>query len=132
MMGGLLGQLIVLPPGQKYDPETDKTMVIGLGGAEDQKAPLLLNGSAQPEPLHLKSGVAYRLRLINITPNNGGVQVSLLAGAAPVRWRGVAEDGADPPAPQGIQQGGRQGGAGREGHVFEVRPPPAGRLRRGG
>src|SRR2546423_15132686 len=111
MMGGLLGQLIVLPPGQKYDPETDKTMVIGLGGADDQKAPLLLNGSAQPEPLHLKSGVAYRLRLINMTPNNGGLQVSLLAGPSPGPWGALAKDGADLPPAQGIGQEARHAAA---------------------
>jgi len=129
LIGGLYGPLIVLPPGQKYDPETDKTMVIGLGGADDQKAPLLLNGSAQPEPLHLKSGVAYRLRLINMTPNNGGLQVSLLAGASPVRWRALAKDGADLPPAQGIEQEARQVVAVGETYDFEFQPAAAGDLR---
>ena len=129
LIGGLYGPLIVLPPGQKYDPETDKTMVIGLGGADDQKAPLLLNGSAQPEPLHLKSGVAYRLRLINMTPNNGGLQVSLLAGASPVRWRALAKDGADLPPAQGIEQEARQVVAVGETYDFEFQPAAPGDLR---
>src|SRR5438874_77635 len=129
LIGGLYGPLIVLPPGQKYDPETDKTMVIGLGGADDQKAPLLLNGSAQPEPLHLKSGVAYRLRLINMTPNNGGLQVSLLAGASPLRWRALAKDGADLPPAQGIEQEARQVVSVGETYDFEFQPVAPGDLR---
>src|SRR5207237_8616216 len=47
LTGGLYGPLIVLPPGQKFDPETDKTITIGLGGGADLKSPCLLNGSAQ-------------------------------------------------------------------------------------
>src|SRR5437660_1351776 len=72
LTGRLYGPLIVLRPGQTFDPETDKAVMIGLGAAHDTKSPLLPNGSAQPEPLRLKTGVKYRLRFINITPNNAG------------------------------------------------------------
>jgi hypothetical protein len=51
----------------------------------------------------LTCGTTYRLRLINITPNNGA-QVSLTAvhgGTEHIaRWRAVAKDGADLPAQQ--------------------------------
>jgi len=43
------------------------------------KSPILLHGSAQPEPLRLKAGLKYRLCFINITPNGTGYQVPLLA-----------------------------------------------------
>jgi FtsP/CotA-like multicopper oxidase with cupredoxin domain len=129
LTGGLYGPLIVLRPGQKYDPETDIPVVIGLGGALDLFSPLLLNGSAQPEPLRLKAGVKYRLRFINITPNGNGFQVSLLAGSSPVRWRAVAKDGEDLPPVQVIEQEARLVIAVGETYDFEFEPTTKGDLR---
>jgi len=129
LTGGLYGPLIVLPPGQTFDPETDKTMMIGLGGSDDLRSPLLLNGSAQPEPLRLKAGVKYRLRFINITPNNARIQVSLLAGSAPVRWRAVAKDGADLPPAQAIEQEASQMISVGETYDYEFTPTAKGDLR---
>ena len=122
LTGGLYGPLIVLGPGQTFDPETDKTVMISLGGADDMKSPLLLNGSAQLEPLRLKAAVKYRLRFINITPNNSGLVVSLLAGSAPVRWRAVAKDGADLPPAQVVEREARQLISVGETYDFEFEP----------
>jgi len=129
LTGGLYGPLIVLRPGQTFDPDTDKLLVIGLGGAHDLHSPLLLNGRAQPEPLRLKASVKYRLRFINITPNGAALQVSLLAGASPVRWRAVAKDGADLPTAQVIEQEARQVVAVGETYDFEFEPATKGDLR---
>src|SRR5262249_11392710 len=129
LTGGLYGPLIVLAPGQKFDPETDIPLVIGLGGAFDLKSPIVLNGSAQPEPLRLKAGVKYRLRFINITANGNGFQVSLLAGSSPVRWRAVAKDGGDLPPAQAIEQEARQVIAVGETYDFEFAPTTTGDLR---
>jgi len=129
LTGGLYGPLIVLRPGQTFDPETDIPVVIGLGGPLDLKSPLLLNGSAQPEPLRLKVGKKYRLRFINITANGNGLQVSLLAGSAPVRWRAVAKDGEDLPPAQAIEQEARLVVAVGETYDFEFEPTTKGDLR---
>jgi manganese oxidase len=129
LTGGLYGPLIVLRPGQTFDPETDIPVVIGLGGAFDLKSPIYLNGSAQPEPLRLKAGLKYRLRFINITANGNGFQVSLLAGASPVRWRAVAKDGADLPPAQAIEQEARLVVAVGETYDFEFAPTTKGDLR---
>src|SRR5215467_10253926 len=128
LTGGLYGPLIVLRPGQTFDPETDKTMTISLGGAFDLKSPVLLNGSAQPEPLRLKVGAKYRFRFINISAS-GNYQVSLLAGASPVRWRAVAKDGADLPPAQVVEQEARQGVGVGETYDFEFEPAAKGDLR---
>jgi len=128
LTGGLYGPLIVLRPGQTLDPETDKTMTISLGGAFDLKSPVLLNGSAQPEPLRLKVGAKYRFRFINISAS-GNYQVSLLAGASPVRWRAVAKDGADLPPAQVVEQEARQGVGVGETYDFEFEPAAKGDLR---
>jgi FtsP/CotA-like multicopper oxidase with cupredoxin domain len=129
LTGGLYGPLIVLRPGQTFDPETDIPVVISLGGAFDLKSPVLLNGNAQPEPLRLKAGLKYRLRFINITANGNGFQVSLLAGSSPVRWRAVAKDGEDLPPAQAIEQEARQVVAVGETYDFEFEPATKGDLR---
>jgi FtsP/CotA-like multicopper oxidase with cupredoxin domain len=129
LIGGLYGPLIVLPPGQKFDPETDKTITIGLGGGDDMKSPLLLNGSAQPAPLKLKAGVAYRLRLINMTPNGAALAVSLLAKGQPVHWRAIAKDGADLPPLQATVKEARQVFSVGETYDFEFQPTEKGDLR---
>ena len=129
LAGGLYGPLIVLRPGQTLDPETDKTLMIGLGGTDDMKSPLLVNGSAQPEPLRMKVGLKYRLRLINITPNNAALQVSLLVGSSFARWRAVAKDGADLPAAQALEREARQVISVGETYDFEFVPAAPGDLR---
>ena len=129
LVGGLYGPLIVLPPGQTFDPETDRVVMIGLGGSHDSGSPLLLNGSTQPEPLRLKAGLKYRFRLINITPNNPTLQVSLLAGTSPVRWRAVAKDGMDLPPAQALERDARQVVSVGETFDFEFKPAMKGDLR---
>lgn len=49
---GLTGPLIVLEPGMKFDPTTDKVFLFSRDGVESNE-PLLLNGSPQPPPIAL-------------------------------------------------------------------------------
>jgi FtsP/CotA-like multicopper oxidase with cupredoxin domain len=71
LAGGLYGPLLVLEPGERYDPATDHIVVIGLNGAlqEDQWAPLIntFNGSPKPDPIVMRANVPNRLRLIDLT-----------------------------------------------------------------
>ncbi len=64
---------------------------------------LLINGNPQPRVFPLKTGVKYRFRLTNITPNAANLRVALkqLSGA-PAKWRILAKDGADLPATAAI------------------------------
>jgi hypothetical protein len=73
--------------------------------------------------------VKYRLRFINITPNSSALQVSLLGGSSPVRWRAVAKDGADFPPAQVIEQDARQVISVGEAYDFEFEPATKGDLR---
>ena len=66
---GLTGPLIVLPPGEKFDPVTEKTFLFTSDGT-DGTEPLLLNGVPQPVPIPLTVGTRYRFRFINITPDD--------------------------------------------------------------
>ncbi len=94
---GLYGPLIVLPRGEKFDPASDLTFVFSEGEFDTLGPMFLVNGRPQLPALHLQTGKQYRLRLINISPDNVGTQVSLHDGRGPVQWRIVAKDGADLP-----------------------------------
>jgi FtsP/CotA-like multicopper oxidase with cupredoxin domain len=94
MSGGLYGPLIVLEPGQSYDPATDLAFVAG-GGNQN----LRIDGQNEGAALHWRAGERYHIRLINIMVNTG-VQFSLSSAGAPVRWRAVGKDGMQLPAAQ--------------------------------
>jgi FtsP/CotA-like multicopper oxidase with cupredoxin domain len=99
LVNGLYGPLIVLEPGQKYDPEHDKTFVFGLGRFSALGPMLLINGTPEPFPAKFQAGVAYRLRLINITNNISNLRVRLVGNDVALQWKVIAKDGADlPPA----------------------------------
>lgn len=100
LISGMYGPLLVLDPGQKYDPSADKVFVLGRGGPNELKDPLLLNGSPQPSLMVALTGRTYRLRFVNITTNDSHVTISLLQKGQPVKWRPLAKDGADLPPQQ--------------------------------
>ena len=99
---GLYGPLIVLPPGEKFDSASDLAFVFSEGEFETLGPMFLVNGRPQPPALRLQTGKRYRLRLINIAPNNVALQVSLHDDRGTVQWRLIAKDGADL-APGAIQ-----------------------------
>jgi FtsP/CotA-like multicopper oxidase with cupredoxin domain len=103
LIGGLYGAIIVLEPGQKYDPDVDHIVMLGFNSAPataTQRPTISLNGRPAPEPILIRAGVANRLRVINITPNSVGATVSLVSQFEPLQWRIVAKDGADVTAEQ--------------------------------
>lgn len=128
LTGGIHGPMIVVPAGQRHDPETDKSFLMSLSPAEPFGAGLLLmNGSPQPAAMRLKAGTTYRLRFMNITPTMDNMRISLRDANGAVNWRPVAKDAAglknkDPrPADQHIAVG--------ETFDFEYRADNAGQLR---
>ena len=101
LASGLYGPLIVLAPGETWDPERDRIFLAGWGGP-GRTAPPWLNGTATPDTVLLRAGEEYRLRFINITPSNNQ-RVRLLQGregAAVTSWRRYAKDGARLPEAQ--------------------------------
>jgi FtsP/CotA-like multicopper oxidase with cupredoxin domain len=98
LSSGLYGPLIVLPAGQNFDPETDRVLIISRAGPGE--TPIWLNGSRSPNIGSLKAGQKYRLRIINIVPENPPINVGLDLGDRPATWRPVAKDGAELPAGQ--------------------------------
>ena len=98
LSSGLYGPLIVLPPGEAFDSDTDRVLVISRAGPGE--TPIWLNGSRSPAMGAFRAGRTYRLRIINIVPENPPVNVTLTLGGSPIMWRPIAKDGADLPEGQ--------------------------------
>ena len=104
LQNGLYGPLIVVPSGQKFDPDSDNIFLFSLGVFPPFEPLLLINGHPQPEPLRLVVGKKYRFRLINIAPDNARMRASLRKEGIPVQWRIVAKDGTDLPPVAAIME----------------------------
>jgi FtsP/CotA-like multicopper oxidase with cupredoxin domain len=93
---GMYGPLLVLEPGQRFDPRTD--LIFIAGNAVDGGANVTaLNGRRAPAPVTLDSATTYRIRLINIL-TAAPAELRLLADSAVLTWLPIAKDGADLPA----------------------------------
>jgi FtsP/CotA-like multicopper oxidase with cupredoxin domain len=98
---GLYGALIVLPPGDAWQPATDHIFLlsqIGRGPASKSG----LNGSVAPTPITLAAGVRHRFRFINISVADDAelelrsdTSSTTTSDASLVTWRAIAKDGAD-------------------------------------
>jgi FtsP/CotA-like multicopper oxidase with cupredoxin domain len=128
LSSGLYGPLIVLEPGQSLNPETDRVMLISVKGPSDN-TPILFNGEPNPGPIELKQGTRYRFRIINITPHDPLLAVSLVAGSSPVTWRAISKDGADLPLSQATQRPAQQTVSVGETYDFEFEPQSTTALR---
>jgi len=95
---GLYGAFIVLDEHETWDPETDRIFLFGESPFRSDEIPVL-NGANPTEPITLRVGTTYRLRMMNITLNRPSTVVRLLRDGFPVRWLPIAKDGFDlPPA----------------------------------
>jgi FtsP/CotA-like multicopper oxidase with cupredoxin domain len=99
---GMYGPLIVVEHGKKFDSSKEKILLVSTGGNDLNSSTILLNGSKEPEPMSLKIGKSYLLRLIDIITNSANFKVSMLYNDKPVIWRAVAKDGAELPAQQAV------------------------------
>ena len=124
LAGGLYGAMLVLEPGERYDPATDHIAVIGLNGAviPGAREPFALNGRATPAPIRMRAGATNRLRLINITSVNVGLTAFLVDPSGIKEWTPVAKDGAALPASQRQPRPARQQVSVGETYDFEITP----------
>jgi len=132
MGSGLYGSIIVLEPGQRFDPETDKLWFFGTAGAGINPVfgpfpELLMNGQLQPAPMDLTAGTRYRFRLFNLA-GDAPTMVSLDADTIPVTWRAVAKDGYPLPPVQATSRPAVLVFAPGEIYDFEYTPTVAGEL----
>lgn len=101
LTSGMYGPLLVLEPGQKYDPATDHLFVVGWDGPDDPPH-LVVNGDSLPAPLVLQAGVHHRMRFVFIGVV-GGEQFTLRSAAGPATWRALAQDGFEYPASRQVE-----------------------------
>jgi manganese oxidase len=129
LAGGIYGPLIVLEPGQQFDPSTDHVLVVGLNGVlrANAREPFALNGRSTPAAIQLQAARVHRLRVINITASNVALTMFLTTPSGLGEWRVVAKDGADLAGPR-AQQPARQLVSVGETYDFEVTPQPGQRL----
>jgi FtsP/CotA-like multicopper oxidase with cupredoxin domain len=120
LTSGMYGALVVLEPGETFDPELDHVLVIGRSGQE-RDAPTVLDGSTRPQFVW-KAGARHRVRFVNITP--GDVHVaSIVKGDSPVEWRPLTKDGAPVPPGASAPKPATQAIAVGETYDFEYQAP---------
>jgi len=99
LTSGLYGAIVVLEPGQKYDPRTDHVFVASWDGAKGPTTFVINGDSASGPPIEMERGKPHRFRFINISPA-GRLFFSIRQDSTVARWRAVAKDGAELPANQ--------------------------------
>lgn len=87
--GGLVGALVVLEPGEKWDPSRDLVFLLSDG----VPGRIYINGSLTPAPKELEVGKTYRLRIADIAVFRQALSVRLVRDSALVSWRPIAKDG---------------------------------------
>jgi FtsP/CotA-like multicopper oxidase with cupredoxin domain len=92
LMGGLAGPLVVLPPGERFDPATDHVVMLTIDDEHSFGDAVLVNGSLTPQPLVVRRGHPQRIRLLNLTLINSDLVVSL-DGAPGQQWTPISKDG---------------------------------------
>ena len=128
LSSGLYGPLIVVEPGETYDPATDHVVVLGRRDASPASAILkdaasaVIDGQREPQ-WTWSAGARHRLRLINITPDDIW-SVSLTGPDGPITWRPLTKDGAPVPATGRGTTPARVTMAVGETYDFEVETPP--------
>ncbi len=132
MGAGLYGPIIVLAPGEKFNPETDRVLFFGTAGTvrnviEGPFPRIVMNGSAAPGPMELKAGTRYRFRLFNLA-GDAPTQVSLNQDGKPIEWRAVAKDGYPLPTTQALMKPAVLVFDPGEIYDFEITPAKAGEL----
>ncbi|MFL5380892.1 MAG: multicopper oxidase domain-containing protein [Longimicrobiaceae bacterium] len=128
MIAGLYGALIVLGPGERWDPERDLVVLVGAGPPPRgfNRASGLVNGSTRPAPLSLRAGTRYRVRVVSIN-SEWRVRFALTADGVVQRWRALARDGADLEPWAAVEQPATMVSGAGETADFAWTPPAAGR-----
>lgn len=101
LASGMYGPVVVLEPGERFDPQTDHLFTMGWGGGwrlSGGAPPFVeVNGDTVPRTLEFAHGRTHRLRLINIAPA-GEITVRIHAPNRRLAlWRPIAKNGATLP-----------------------------------
>lgn len=92
LSSGLYGPIVVMEPGQTFDPRTDHVHTVGWDLGNDLH--LLVNGdSVSSPPIEMRVGATHRFRFINIGAADLA-EFSLRQDSTIMQWRVLAKDGA--------------------------------------
>jgi FtsP/CotA-like multicopper oxidase with cupredoxin domain len=127
LTGGVYGALIVLDPGESFDSEHDKLLVLGTREASFFAKRITVNGTEEPSPMVLTRGVKYRLRLINMAPDLAA-DFKLGVKEHPASWRAIAKDGATLPTSFMKRSDAATHIASGETYDFEFQPDAPGEI----
>jgi FtsP/CotA-like multicopper oxidase with cupredoxin domain len=94
LVQGMVGPLLVLEPGEVFDPTLQRLYLIA--GEEEGDHAVSVNGLREAPPEEFRAGTTYRLRFLHIT-SGADIEVAMRRGDVFARWRPVAKDGADLP-----------------------------------
>jgi FtsP/CotA-like multicopper oxidase with cupredoxin domain len=98
LAGGLVGPLIVMPAGERFDPSTDHIVMISESYEKAGSPFVAIGGTLTPAPLTMEAGVPQRLRLIELSLSGENLAVSLSDGSRVLLWTPIAKDGRTLPA----------------------------------
>ncbi len=96
LTSGMYGALVVLEPGERFDPATDHVFVTGWDGDSPH---LMINGDSTAAPLKVAFGHRHRFRFVNIGAADK-IVVAIRRDTIPAQWQPLAKDGADLPKNQ--------------------------------
>lgn len=127
---GLAGPIIVLEPGEPWDPSADHAVLItSPWNWDDGRTAVLLNGSRTPAALTIRAGTRQRFRIINMTTRRPALRVELRRDTTLLTWREIAKDAVEvPDARRATRQAARQISVGETFDV-ELTPDTEGDLR---
>jgi FtsP/CotA-like multicopper oxidase with cupredoxin domain len=134
LASGLYGAVVVVEPGETFDPARDHVVLLGMQGTKDTEVPhqlpVIVNGR-RDTVLTLRAGAPNRLRFINITTSFSGLMATMIAANNPfppalVEWLPIAKDGADLPAGMRVARPADQNLGVGQTHDFLFTPSPTG------
>lgn len=102
LTSGLYGAIVVIEPGERFEPGRDHIAVMSWDGdAVRGRVQILINGDSMPKEIAVRAGEPQRFRFVNIGPA-GVIRLDLRRDSSLAEWRRLALDGASLPPSQAI------------------------------
>jgi FtsP/CotA-like multicopper oxidase with cupredoxin domain len=90
---GLSGVIVVLEPGERYDPERDLVYLLSTPRRTADAGVIFVNGTSTPAPRELRVGERYRIRVVNLHTARPSMIARFTRDSIPLAWRAIAKDG---------------------------------------
>jgi FtsP/CotA-like multicopper oxidase with cupredoxin domain len=101
VMAGLSGPLIVINPGEAFDPARDRVIFITHPrSSTDEDKFVFVNGMNPPKPMELEAGTRHRFRIVNFHTFMSTLRIEIKDDSRLLSWRALAKDGRDLPEDQ--------------------------------